>query len=277
MQNNSNNNGQWAMDNNNRLKFKFQILAAILTILLLALLSIFLFLPKIISADARAMIIYRPEVPFVQIENEGVMLYNRQSNGHMRPVTSLPQSYFALVTGEHGEFYEVLFYDLTGFVRKNAVTKVDFEPVTKFATGTLNVITDANSINIRLLPEVNDTNIIGQASRGSQLVFYGTIQGTPPQGHTNSTWYFIRFINSAHETAWGYIHAANVASNSIPPNNIEKVMVYADDPPVFNPGETLMPDYIMIITIVALCVPVAIIMLLIFKKPKNTKKTPRSF
>jgi len=232
--------------------------------------------PTLSSANARTLVPAVPDMPFVHIENANVMLYDTP-NG--RQITSLPQTYFAHVTGESAEFFAVIFYDLTGFVRRNAVTLVDFEPVTKFATGNLEVMR-GGTVPIFNRPTHLDGSAIHYTPRGTRHIFYGTINGSIPyRVEDGAVWYFIRFENGAN-TEFGYIHSSNVISSVIAPNVVEKVMVYAQDPPTFNPPPFEFPPYMMIVFIVTLCIPAVLVMILIFKKPKGKgqpQKTPRSF
>ncbi|MCL2847572.1 MAG: SH3 domain-containing protein [Firmicutes bacterium] len=232
------------------------------------------------TAFARQQIPVVPQQPFVWFEHSSVMLYTRENNVFVEKVL-LPQTYFAEVTGEDGEFYSVIYYDLNGFIRKNAVTKVDFKPVTAFATSTLTAtaVGDVSSINIRSRPNSIST-IIGSAPVNSTLTFYGILSDNSPEGtNTTTSWYFVKFTNPNNQTAFGYIYSANAISNPIPNNNIQKVMTYVDPPPIFSPGTISFPPYITVIFIIVLSIPAVLIMLILFKKPKSDdypKKTPRS-
>jgi len=231
------------------------------------------------SAYGRTLVPVVPDMPFVHIENAGVILYERHE-GVMRPLTGLPQTYFAHVVAESGEFFEVIFYDLRGFVRQSAVTKVDFEPVTKFATGRLEVMR-GGTVPIFARPTHLNASAIHYTPRGAEHVFYGTLNGSIPyRDEDGFSWFFIRFTNAEGNAAFGYIHASNVTASAIPPNVIEKVMVYANDPPTFTPPDFEFPGYLTIVFIVALSIPAVLVMILLFKKPKGKQepqRVPRSF
>jgi len=249
----------------------------LLTLVCILTLCLFFPLPSTHTTHARKLVPAVPDMPFVWIEHPNTMLYNR-NNGILQQVTSLPVSYFAHVTGEENDFFSVIFYDLTGLVRKNSVTLVDFEPVTKFATGTVSIVGDIIA-NIRTRPDTTAT-IVGEARKGEILTFYGTITGTA-SGEQNE-WLFVRFTNSNGNPTFGYIfnHGTNLLNITNPPLNvIEKVMVYQQDPPTFLPPNIEFPPYLTVVFIVALCIPALIIMILLFKKPKSkaVQKTPRSF
>lgn len=218
-----------------------------------------------------------PPVPYVHIQNENVILY---SDLGVTPLTALPQSHFALITDESGEFYKVLYYDLSGFVRVSSVTKVDFEPKTKWLSGTLTVVAagDTNTINIRSRPDHRiPQNIIHQANTLDTLIYYGTLQGTAISVNYGNLWYFVKFTIDGIDS-FGYVYNQNVNANPIPQNNLEKVMVPAPtpDPPAVITPDLQLPPYIIPVIIIALSIPAVLIMILLFKKPK-TKKVPRSF
>ena len=248
-----------------------------LSILLIATIAIIATASNSVSASARTLIPVVPDMPFVHIVETNVMLYDAP-NG--RQITSLPQTYFAHVTGTVGDFFNVIFYDLTGFIRQNAVTKVDFEPITKFATGNLSVMR-GGTVPIFSRPTHLEASAIFYTPRGASHIFYGTISGSIPyRTEEGYTWYFIRFLNSSGQNEWGYVHSSNVNSSVIPPNDVQKVMIYAPEEPIFTPPEFNFPPYLTVVFIVALCIPAILVMFLIFKKPKKSqepKRAPRSF
>ena len=248
---------------------------------LLAMLTI-LTMPPIRNVHAREQIPLVPEQPFIHFEHSTAVLYESH-NGFMRPVTTLPQSYFAQVVAQNADFFEVIYYDLRGFVRRDAAVLVSYQPVNIFGTGRLIISGDVVAVNIRSRPDhLVAHNIVGQAPHGAELLFYGTIEGTSPDPRLGSTWYFVRFTQQNGTVAHGYIYSASVTSMPIPQNVIEWVMVYAPNEPVITPPAIDFPPYLTAIFIITLSIPAVLIMILLFKKPKSTtkthpQKTPRSF
>ncbi|MCL2374915.1 MAG: hypothetical protein FWC82_00085 [Firmicutes bacterium] len=255
----------------------------LLTISLLFLFCGIIFLPRFFTVPfAQIMVPVVPEVPFLFIENENTMLYEQHENT-FRPLTTLPQSYFLLFVEEHNStFYRAIFYDLEGFVRRSAVEKVDFEPVTQFATGTLSITADVIGVHIRARPDHTENNIVGTALANQQFTFYGTLDGTSQFSPAGSPWYFVRFLHENNEFRWGYLYSLFVTAPPIPQNTIEKVMrpyVPTETPrdPIFTLPPTEWPLYLLIIFIACLSVPAILIICLLFKKPKKAAKVPRGF
>ena len=235
------------------------------------------------NANTRQLVPVVPDKPFAHFENAPVMLYNRNSaTGTMQPLVLLPQTYFAQITGEIGDFFSVVYYDLTGYVRQSAVSFFNYQPVTAFATSTLTAtaIGDISAVNLRSLPSSN-SSIATVASIGALFTFYGTLPDNSELGApTSADWFFVRFTNANREHQWAYIYSANAIATPIPPNTVEKVMVYVDPPaPPFSPENFSPPNPLAIILAITLSLAATLIMILIFKKPKtNTeqRRVPRN-
>ena len=149
-------------------------------------------------------------------------LYNRD-NGTFRPVTSLPIDYFVLVTDRTDpQFFAVAYHDLLGFVRRENVVLVDFEPVTKSAVGILSPFAGVLRVYLHSTPDHTLTPIILIPSDAT-LHFYGTIEGTLAHPLLGTNWFFVRYFDGTR-AFFGYVYGGLVeVTTPIPPNIIEAV------------------------------------------------------
>ena len=236
--------------------------------------------PKIVRAAEQIPVV--PEVPFVLIEQNNVYLYAQDEFLNFYPLTSLPVTYYALAVETYNTvYYKVLYYDLEGFLKKEDVTLVDYEPVTKFAVGSLSITADVTGINLREKPNHTLDNIIAEIKSGQTLTYYGKVVGTSPILSAGDGWYYVKYSDETEATYFGYLYAPYVTAETIPDNSPEKVMVDVIPAPVIespkNPNAAKFPDLTTAAFIILLCLPVVLVMMILFKKPQDPKKTPRSF
>ncbi len=192
-------------------------------------------------------------------------------DAELNPVVFLPAGYFVLQTdGEQKDGYVCVIYDdITGYVKADAVTAVDYTPVTKYETTvTFTCDNDGQAVNLRAAPQraaavltVLDPSASGHA--------YGTITGDALIDGAGNTWYYVNAGGTR-----GYCYAAHVKVTPTPPNIIEKEPPDDEEPaPPVNaePKNEFMNITTAIIFIVALCVPVPFIMFYLFRRPKEDK------
>lgn len=254
----------------------------ILTILVLGLQFAFCVLCAS-SADAFAaetnLVPVVPEIPFVRIGSDGVYLYGRDEiAGTFFPVTALPKSYYASAVEDYNaEYYRVIYYDLEGYVKKSEVAKVDYEPVTKYATGKLQITALVIAVPCLARPDHFRDNVVAEVKKGETLVYYGKIQGTAPEPARGDEWYYIKIISENEEPLYGYIYAPYVTAAAIPENTGEKVLREESSGGGFEPAEPEFPSYLAAVFILCLCIPAVLVMLLLFRKKPEQKRRPRSF
>jgi len=150
-------------------------------------------------------------------------LYTRQTNGVFTQVTTLPHDYFVLVIDQTDPtFLSAAYHDLLGFVRRDSVQLVTFEPVTKSALGSLIGSNGGLGFHLRELPDHTLPNPVWLPA-DTLLDFYGTINGTVLHPLLGTTWYFVRFVDNG-TALFGYVYGGHVQITSpIPPNIIEEV------------------------------------------------------
>lgn len=194
-------------------------------------------------------------------------------NADLDPVVLLPAGYFVLQTdGDRKDGYVCVVYDdIAGYVRSDAVAAVDYTPVTKYETTvTFTCDNDGQSVNLRAAPN-RSAEVITVLDASATGHAYGTITGDTLIDGAGNLWYYVNASG-----ARGYCYSAHVKVTATPPNIIEKEPPKNDDddpaPPVnADPKKEYMNKTTAIIFIVALCIPVPFIMFYLFRRPKEDK------
>lgn len=226
------------------------------------------------------------------IIKSGALLMGK-NDGCYFPITTLPENYFAALLGEENEngYIPVSYLDVTGYLKKDAVDAVNYEPKYKYAeNNSLTVENDGHPVNVRSSPDHTLDNVIAEAQAGSKLYYYGTCSGTAQVEALGETWYYVKIVSDG-ETKRGYVYSLYAKAEPIPENVIEKV-----EPPAVNPDEDLNPggnaatetpgekdpdgftltNTHEIIIVVSLCLPVILIMYLLFKQPSKKMRDEKS-
>ena len=217
---------------------------------------------------------------------ENAVLYSKSGADYVLKV-SLPHNYFAVILGEENAdgFIPVSYHDVTGFIKPDCITPVDYEPKYKYAeNNSLTLKNDGHGVTVRRTPDHTEDNVITSLDEGETLYYYGEVSGSSQIEQLGNTWYYVRFtVNS--EPVRGYIYSLYADAKPIEPNVIEKVEPPApppeeepkddDTPSSTDPVDPEQPDdngFTLtstneIIIVVSLCIPVVIIMYLLFKQP----------
>lgn len=173
-------------------------------------------------------------------------------------VTSLPTSYFVVIIGEDDDYYHVTYSNLSGFIAKNTVNRVNYTPRYKFGSGKLSLINDGGVINVRSAPDHTKSNIAARLTDGTVMNYYGSVQGTVQNEIIGNKWYAVILP----EGKIGYVYSMYAEATAIPQNKIEPEPE-PETPtvtPVIGAGEK--SQYFLI---AAMCLPVIILMYLLFK------------
>lgn len=189
----------------------------------------------------------------------------------LEPVVTLPAGYFLLHADSSapGGFISVVYDDLTGYVKTDCVTEVDYTPVTKYETTvSFGCDNDGQPVNLRSAPRraASVIKVLPSTAKGH---CYGAATGDTLIAGAGDVWYYVDY-GGTH----GYCYGAHVSVDPTPPNVIEK------EPPPDVPTTTVptsteekpMSSVAAIIFIVALCIPVPFVMFYLFRKPKDKDK-----
>ncbi len=220
---------------------------------------------------------------------ENATLYDKSGADYVSKV-NLPSNYFAVLLGEENAdgYIPVTYLDITGFLKPDSVSPVDYEPKYKYASeNSLKLTNDGHGVTVRSTPDHTQNNVITSLNEGEELYYYGEVKGSAQIEQLGDTWYFVRFTLNG-ELSRGYIYSLYADAQPVKANVIEKVEPPApaqqenptepgytpistepEDPdtePTVDPKFTLTKTSEIII-VVSLCIPVVIIMYLLFKKP----------
>lgn len=184
-------------------------------------------------------------------------------------IVELPAGYFLLKNDNYAPdgYISVMYDDISGYVKTDEVTAVDYTPVYKYETTVrFDCDNDGQPVNVRKAPSRAAEILTVLPANGSGRC-YGSIEGDALISGAGNTWYYV-------ETGGvrGYCYYAHISVPPTPPNVIEK------EPPTGQTSateveqkedEASMPAVAAVIFIVALCIPVPFIMFYLFRKPKD--------
>ena len=191
---------------------------------------------------------------------EGCVLY---SDGELTfPVTTLPETYFVCVIEQNENAVRVTYKNLDGYVRPECVSVCDFIPKTKFAASYLSLSNDGGTINVRSAPDNTKDNVVKRLTDGTKLYYYGTAEGTIQNQLLGAEWYCV----SLGEGKIGYVYRMYAAAPELPDNVIEAIAP-PSEPDVTPEAVTAAGGEYFLIA--ALCLPVIVLMYLLFKSRKS--------
>lgn len=256
----------------------FKILLSLLITTVIITLFIAIFSPNP-SAQAKSIknnaLLAEPKITYAYLPADTILYFAADET--YESATILPQTYFVAILGESGDYLNVSYLDITGYVLKSTVEICDYEPVTKYAQLKATPNNDGMNINLRKTADHVNAEIITTVPPQTNLTLYGKISGTaliPPAGNQ---WYYVKYTDG--ETSYyGYVYSAHVLAEEATPNVIEKVPEVVPPPTSeVEPQPTQITKPMQIIFIIALCIPAVGVMLLLFRrKPnKSNSKQPR--
>lgn len=188
------------------------------------------------------------------------------------PVTTLPESYFVAILGEDENRYEVSYLDVTGYVEKDKVTLVDYEPLYKYhERGFITLSNDGHDVNVRSAPSAERGEVDAVLKSGDKLFYYGTVEGDAQVEAVGNAWYFVRYYDLSGEARRGYVYSLYASAEAIPKNTIEVVRPpdESEDVVLTQPESFILPVDKEAMIVVALCLPVVIVTFLLFHERKS--------
>ncbi len=210
---------------------------------------------------------------------ENAVLYS--DSELISPLFTLPETYFVAILGEKDGALQVNYMDISGYVAASSVTRVDFEPKTKYAAASsIELNNDGHSVNVRALPDHTADNVTVSLPSGETLFCYGKTTGSEQNALIGGDWYFVRYDESG-TIKRGYVYSLYAVFS--PPEDcvVEKVATEQTPTNADKSSDSDLPEKVKTATgfsifeialICVLCVPVVIIMILLYRAPgRNTR------
>ena len=195
---------------------------------------------------------------------EGCYLYSDENLSEK--TTSLPSSYFVTILDKKEEVYEVAFCSISGYVSALDVTIVDYEPKNKYPTfNTHKVYNDGNTVTLRNKPNHQSGEVVQKLSDGETVTYFGTVEGSKQIEQLSSTWYYVR--TNGENQVYGYVYSLYFSPPPLPKNDTSKIEQV--DSGQISTSIEFSPNGKYVV-IVALCIPVIILLYILFKGAKRT-------
>ena len=139
----------------------------------------------------------------------------------------LPKTYFVILTGKQGNFYQVTYQNISGFVKKDSVQTVLGSPTNPFL----------NNITFRVYAELSE-KLYSQPKSSSSLIteippltkniqYIGKIDGECLIDGRTNVWYYCKY--SSTQDHYGYVYSDFCDEMPNIPNNIEE-FTYVNNP-----------------------------------------------
>ena len=187
----------------------------------------------------------------------GAILYSERDLSS--PVTSLPETYFVTVVETLGEVSKVTYLGLSGYISNDFISPVDFTPKNKYAKATLSLTNDGGIINVRAYPDHTADNVTQKLTDGTTLEYYGVVAGRTLNQIIGDEWFAVKLSGGR----LGYVYSMYAVASQIEPN----VVVPEEEDPKISPTTSFSVDeHSSYFLIGALCLPVIVIMYLLFKQ-----------
>ena len=141
--------------------------------------------------------------------SSSINLYKSVSNDNISNILCLVEkSYFVEIISELDNFYRVNYNGITGYVKRNEVTKVNKTPSTPFPYNIKIIIN--NTCNLRSSPtnKSQTNNVINTINSGeSDITFIGRIFSDEAIDFGGTTWYYVKYKDN-----YGYIYNKYIKS-----------------------------------------------------------------
>lgn len=222
-----------------------KLFASLIITVILAILPIF----PVSAAKAQSL-------PFYAQVLSGCVLYSDRELTNA--ITSLPPTYFVCVTEQDESVLRVTYKNVDGYARREYLSPCDFIPKYKFAESYLSLSNDGGTVNVRLKPDHTADNVCSRLTDGTKLYYYGFVEGSEQNKMIGSRWYCV----DLGEGKRGYVYSMYAVVPALPDNVVEP-----EEQPVVAPvyNEAHVSAYGEYVVVAALCIPVILLMYLLFK------------
>lgn len=160
------------------------------------------------------------------------------------------------------DFYKVNYNGTTGYVKRNAVKKVDGTPSIPYPNN-VKMKTINNNVYLRSTPSKSNNTLSIIPANCTSLKFIGYAYGEQVDDFRDNVWYYVNYLD-----IYGYVYSEYISEISNIPQNIENLSLLSDDYlDITNP----LSNASCLIIISVLLAPTLILLLLLYKKPSKRK------
>jgi hypothetical protein len=180
-------------------------------------------------------------------------------------IVTLPASYFVAVVNVCDDAYAVEFTDISGFVDKERVARVDYTPMYKYPAVAKTVVSnDSNTVTLRSSPSHVEQNTVGKLRDGEEVTYYGPIAGSSQVPAVGNTWYYVK----TDEGKFGYVYSLYAEPYEFEQNDLTPLVVPSSAPIQSHINVDGEGKYVLI---ASLCLPVLLLFFLIVKDSRKNK------
>lgn len=223
---------------------------------------------------------------YARVKSSSVKLYKTatENEDFNNVYFNIPETYFVeLLSYENDLFYQARYLDTYGYVKISDVQCVKGVPQNPFVSKASFRVFAPGGIELRSTPSQSDgLNIITNINfLETNLQFYGSITGEEAIAYKGALWYFCKYTKSGVEQK-GYVYSVFCDLLTTISANTEVLEYVAE--PTFETESTSapsesgstslsgMPTITQVLIIAAVCIPVILIIYLLFRPTRITAK-----
>lgn len=211
-----------------------------------------------LSPSVYAQSVYAQSVSYALIGDNCALYIDEQT---LSPLFYLPSSYFVKILQESDGIYKVSYLDVVGYVKTDAVSKVDYEPKYKFPQNNATTVhNDGNTVTMRSSATHLKDNVIAKLDDNSLVTFYGLREGSSQIETLGNNWCYVKNGDN-----YGYVYNLYVKIPTFEPNDYTKKEEYPSV--TVTSSLSLSPTHSSVI-IIALCALVSLLLIMALKTVK---------
>ncbi len=207
---------------------------------------------------------------YAKILNENTYFYEKSGENFENKFV-LPNSFFVLLIGEEGEYYQAKYQDLFGYVKKNEVTPMDGTPVNPYAKNSFRAYS-TGGLEVYSAPKIGASTIGRLGFLQEDVPMYGEIIGDELFSYSTNKWFYCSFQQNG-ETLRGYVFSYYCDRQVRASENTEyfpEITGTLDFSPAL-PANGGLSDTVTAIIILAVSLPCLIVLYLLLSPAKRRK------
>ena len=203
---------------------------------------------------------------FARVKYNNVALYKTSAGTDI--ICMLEPTYFVEIKNTANDaFFEVNYFTLTGYVKKEEVECVRESPLTPYPQNIAFFTSPSFNVVLRSHPTTSDETVLTVLPSNTQVQFYGKIPGEEAVRNLGKIWYYCK-VEKDNTTLTGYIYAPYTHTlTTITPNMESLELAEYVNVSELNALLTIKPNFLTIIVVLTI-LPTFLLLFLFFKKAK---------